>query len=158
MRAALLILSLIPLLLLSCQQGNRADAVINGVGELDVAEEFEELFPGSHHFISYYSGTKGDPTWNSKTGLHGRYVLHVKFRIDFDEWRTHPIRQGEPKFLILELDGIRPNGYSYTEHQLEFSLAEWMELVESGGDFDVIGYPMTKDQPLAGFEDVWRKF
>jgi hypothetical protein len=134
-----------------------ADAVANGVGELDVVKDFEELFPGSHHFISYYSGTKGDPTWNSKIGLHGRYVLSVKFNIKFNESRTHPVRQGEPKFFIRELDDIRPNGFSYTDRQLEFSLAEWIKLVESEGDFEVIGYPMIKDQPLDGFEGVWRK-
>ena len=156
MRIALLMLSVIPLLLMSCQRGNMADAVTNGVAELDVAKDFEALFRDSEHFISYYTGTKGDPTWNSKVGLHGRYVLTVQFGIGFDDSRTHPVREGDPVFYLVELDDIRENGYGYTDRQIQFGLKEWNLLKESSGDFGVIGYPMTKGQPLDGFDKAWR--
>jgi hypothetical protein len=156
MRIALLILSLFPLLLSGCQRGNMADAVTNGVTELDVAKDFEALFPAAEHFISYYTGTKGHPAWNSKVGLHGRYVLTVKFRIGFDASRTHPVMEGEPAFHLIELADIRENGYGYTDRQMEFGLTEWNLLLESSGDFEAIGYPMTKEKPLDGFDKVWR--
>jgi hypothetical protein len=156
MRNALLMLSLIPFLLSGCQQGNMADAVANGVVELDVAKDFEALFPDAEHFISYYTGTKGDPTWNSTVGLHGRYVLTVQFGIGFDASRTHPAMEGVPVFHLVELANIRENGYGYTDRQMEFGLKEWNLLLESSGDFEVIGYPMTKGDPLDGFDKVWR--
>ena len=156
MRIALLMLLLIPLLLSGCQRGNMADAVTNGVAELDVAKDFDALFPNAEHFISYYTGTKGDPTWNSKVGLHGRYVLTAKFGIGFDDSRTHPVAEGDPVFYLVELDDIRENGYGYTDRQIQFGLKEWNLLKESSGDFSVIGYPMTKDKPLDGFDKAWR--
>lgn len=156
MRTAFLILSLIPFLFSGCQQRNLAEAVSNGVVEIDVARNFETLFPDAEHFISHYTETKGDPTWNSKVGLHGRYVLTVKFQIGFDESRTHPVRNGDPIFYLLELANVRENGYECTDRQIEFGLQEWNRLLESSGDFNVIGYPMLKDKPLVGFDEAWR--
>ena len=156
MRIALLTLSLIAVLLSGCQRGNMTEAVTNGAAELDVVRDFEALFPEARHFISYYTGTKGDPTWNSRVGLHGRYVLTVKFPIVFDVSRTHPVMQGEPIFYLRELADIQENGFGYTDHQLEFGLREWNLLIESSGDFEAIGYKMTKDQPLDGFAYVWQ--
>ena len=140
----------------SCQIHEKSAAELNGVSEIDIACDFESLFPGSHHFISFYTGTKGDPIWNSKAGLHGRYVFSVTFGIGFDESRTHPYRIGEPSFFLRELDNIREDGYGYTDRQLEFGLTEWHQLVASNGDFEVVGFQMVPDQPLDGFEDVWR--
>jgi len=126
------------------------------VAELDVAKDFDALFPDAEHFISYYTGTKGDPTWNSKVGLNGRYVLTMKFGIGFDDSRTHPVREGDPVFYLVELDNIRENGYGYTDRQIQFGLEEWNQLKASSGDFSVIGYPMKKEKPIDGFDEAWR--
>jgi hypothetical protein len=156
MRSVFLLITLIPIFLSGCRQSNMAVAVSNGVAEIDIAKDFEALFPDSEHFITYYTGTKGDPIWNSKVGLHGRYVLTVRFRIGFDESRTHPVREQDPVFHLVELANISKNGYGYTDRHFEFGLKEWNLLMESSGDFNVIGYPMKKDKPLDGFDTAWR--
>ena len=59
-------------------------------------------------------------------------------------------------FHLVELADIRENGYGYTDRQIEFGPKEWNLLLKSSGDFSVIGYPMTKDEPLEGFDKAWR--
>lgn len=131
-------------------------ALANGRREIDIVKKFEGLFPDSRHFISYYSGTKGDPRWNSKIGLHGRYILTLQFDIQFDPTRTHPERSSEPIYYLVEIDRIESDGHSYTDRQIRFDHAEWQHLLESGGDFGVIGYPMEHSRPLEGFEATWK--
>ena len=145
------------LVLGGCSGNKKSRATDNGVTEIKAVREFESLFPDSYHFISYYKGEKGTPAWNSKIGLHGRYVLTVQFPIEFDETRLHPSKSGAAQFHLLELDEINENGTSYTSHQLRFGAAEWDKLMKSGGNFEVIGYPMIKDEPLSGFEGAWKE-
>ena len=131
-------------------------ATKNGVAELGIASDFDALFPGSHHFISYYSGNKGQPTWNSRIGLHGRYVLTARFHVRFDSNRIHPTRSGEVRFHLTELADIREHGNGYTSRQIRFGMPEWERLLESDGDFEVVGYPMITNEPLEGFEEAWK--
>lgn len=141
------------MLFVGCNSGSMKKAVDNGVSSIKEVKEFEALFPNSDHFITYYSGTKGDPRWNSKCRIHDRYDLTMQFYISFDHSRLHPKRIGDATFYLKELKEIRHHkdgriSESYTRRQIKFGDNEWQKLVDSKGDFSVIGFPMILDEPI----------
>ena len=137
-------------------------AVASARSTIPVIEQFERLFPGSDHFISYYTGTHGPPTWNSHAGLYGRYVLTMQMPIRFNLfWRDRIIWHGDSTFYLREIKSISPqaNGTSvilYGPTHLTFGLPEWKRVVDAGGDLSVLGVKMTKDAKVLNFDEHWR--
>jgi hypothetical protein len=145
------------------RKSNSAIAVENGKKMLSPVSEFESLFPHNYSFISYYSGKKGDPIWNSTAGIHGRYILKMKFKIKFDDSRTKPEIISPPEFYLMEVKSIKKerNGkvYApYTPELIKFNEKQWKEIVKAKGDFSVIGYEMNTKSPIKGFYDDWKSF
>jgi hypothetical protein len=137
-----------------------AAAVASGRASIPRVAEFDRLFPGSIHFISYFTGTHGPPMWNSKIGLHGRYVLSMQMPIKFNLLRNRVTSFGEPKFYLQEVSEIQPsdNGVLAVRYQAsqEFSLREWQALVRSGGDLHVIDPALRTESPVPLFDTYWR--
>ena len=48
----------------------------------------------------------GKPTWNSRVGLYGRYILTMQIEIVFDESRTSVVTFGDPQFTLEEIKRI----------------------------------------------------
>ena len=135
-------------------------AEANAIADIAEVKEFAAMYPGAKHFISHYSGTKGDPSWNSKAGAHGRYIIDMGFKIDFDPSRTKPKRSSPPVFHLREISRIEAKaggGFdtTYSKNQMEFGIEEWKRLRESGGDLSVLGIKAVTDQPLEHFDEVW---
>lgn len=140
--------------------GKKAEAESNAVSGITEVTQFDAMFPNSDHFISHYTGRKGDSLWNSKAGVHGRYVVVLTFKIDFDPSRTKPKRISPPLFYLREISRIesKPDGTfdaTYRSNQIEFGIDEWTRLRESGGDLSVLGIRAVVDQPLKNFDEVW---
>jgi hypothetical protein len=153
------------LVLAACDMPNpeaMATAQANGVSEIPEVSQFAALFPGAYHFITHYSGTKGPSYWNSKAGLHGRYIVTLTFPIEFDATRTHPRRTGPAAIFLKEVSEVRTradgtvDGTSYTTKQFKFGIEEWERVVKSGGDWSVLGIQMITDKPIEHFEKAWK--
>ena len=120
------------------------------------------LFPGSLHFISYYTGTHGNPIWNSKAGLYGHYILTMQMPITLEGWGRDRIGSHDsPTFFLVEVQSILPfpNGQTSIncgDTQITFGLSEWEKLVESGGDLSVLGVKVKKDEKIPGFDEHWQ--
>ena len=164
MRAGLCIIGVAIFALGSCQKYTQADydiALKNGTASLDVAREFNALFPDSNNFISYYTGQYGDPRWNSKVGLHGRYVLTVQFDLKFDSSRHMPARTSDPEFYLVEASQLdrTPDGrlsISYSDNQIRFGMEDWKKLIAARGELSAIGYSTNESNPHDGFAEVWQ--
>lgn len=140
----------------SSSVGDKQTAEKNGLSGIAIVKDFDDVFPGAFHWIGYYTGTKGDPRWNSEVGVHGRYVISMKFGIEFDSTRTMPTRTGVPKFFLREVATIdtRPGGgasIGYTQNQITFGIDEWNRLRDSGGDLSMLGFEVIEDRPIADF-------
>lgn len=151
---------LICLVVSACNSAKMATAEKNAAADIDEVRQFTALYPNARHFISHYTGTKGDPRWNSKAGIHGRYIVSMQFGIDFDASRTKPRRISPPTFRLLEISRIeeKANGVfdaSYSTNQVTFGLDEWKRLRESNGDLSVLGIKAITNQPLNHFDEVW---
>ena len=123
--------------------GSYEEALKNGL-QMKYVQQFDDFFDGAEHSIMYYSGSKGDPVWNSSATLDKRYLITMQMDISFDSTRSWPIPKHEPNFLIQEIENqeILSDGRTvtiYTDNQLEFGLNEWRYLLQSGGDFNAIG-------------------
>lgn len=147
----------------SCHSARKKTvAEANALTSIAPVTQFAATFPGSHHYISYYSGTKGDPLWNSKAGVHGRYVVGMKFKIDFDPTRTHPRQISAPTFYLREISKIERMADGrfeviYNPLNIRFGINEWDQLVRSSGDLSVLGVEALVDQPVKHFEEIWPK-
>jgi hypothetical protein len=136
--------------------------VATGRQKLPVARDFDRLFPNTQHFISYYPGISGEPKWNAIAGLHGRYILTAQFKIRIRRSDGEIVAWDPPEFWLNEvqrIDGPASQrtyiSYDRAGH-VTFGPEEWQLVVERGGDLSVLGKELKKDQPVAGFENVWR--
>jgi hypothetical protein len=139
-----------------------ARTVASAIGTEPNVRSFDALFPNGEHFISYFTGLAGQPLWNSKAGLYGRYVLTMQFDVALDRKAGTLTASGQPEFHLVEVESITalPDGRAeirYGPTQEQFGPVEWRKLVESGGDLSVLGIDVKKEQPVAGFEAHWRE-
>ncbi len=138
-------------------------ALESGKKEIPYVPEFIRLFPNSIHFYSYYTGEAGSPTWNSKAGLFGRYVLTMQIPVTFDSTRTTVKSYGAPKFYFVEMTRITPyaNGSADIRYrpaaQRNFGEAEWKKFVEANGDWSVLDIKVVKDKPVPHFDEYWKR-
>jgi hypothetical protein len=142
--------------------GGYTRAVESGRTDIEQVRQFDRLFPGATHFISYYTGTNGNPTWNSKAGLHGRYVLTMQIPISLSGLGRSQVRSnGTPTFILTEVQNITslPGGQTsivYSGNQITFGFLEWNKLVESNGDLSVLGITIKINQKIPGFVKYWQ--
>ncbi|CAN0460093.1 unnamed protein product, partial [Ectocarpus fasciculatus] len=132
-----------------------ASAVANTVKSEPNVTAFERLYPGSEHFISYYTGTYGQPRWNSTTLIHDRYELTMQFDIDIDRAGTNVTAIEPPQFWLNERRHVQrlPDGrlsISYDpDGGAEFGPDDWKKLVASNGDLSVLGIGNVDKTPVA---------
>lgn len=137
-------------------------ALENGVRTTPTVHEFQEIFPGTLNFYTYWTGELGPTILNSSTALYNRYELTLRVRVSLDKTRTKVIGYSKPEFHLLELGDIsfRPDGTTYISSgdlQKRFGPKEWNKLYESGGDFSVVDIELLKDKPVPNFEEYWKK-
>lgn len=145
------------------RMGRDGGAVSSGRATIPHVQQFERLFPGSLHSISYSTGEYGPPTWNSKAALHGRYVLTMQMPLEISrERRSRIVSHGKPTFYLMEIKSVAntPDGrvevLSGPTHAT-FGPAEWDKIVRSGGDLSVLGLEIRKGEPVPGFEQHWER-
>lgn len=131
-------------------------ALEDGLKHNRIVIEFHRVFPSAISSISYFTGQYGDPEWNSKAGLHERYIVTMQAKIDLDPTRTKIIRFHEPRFTLVEVDSVYdgPNGthqIKYGDQQVKFGAEKWDALLKANMDFSMIGITLEKDRPVSGF-------
>jgi hypothetical protein len=145
-------------------QDNYNIALQSGIHGQLYPGQFNRLFPQADNVISYYSGEAGQPRWTSSVGEFGRYVFRMTVLVDFDAARTNIVSTGKPSFYLYEIlsIGTTPNGRPYLNiNQLTkdpLSSSSWRHLLESKGDFSVLGFSLKTNAPVSGFESFWRSF
>ena len=136
-----------------------ATAVSNTVKSDHNVISFERLYPGSEHFISYYTGTYGQSRWNSKTLIHGRYELTMQFDIDIDRAGTTLTSIEPPQFWLNKRHHVQrlPDGrlsISYAPDEgANFGATEWQKLVAANGDLSVLGIAEVDSTPVVETPD-----
>ena len=153
----LLMLALLCLICSCGRSGNYARTVSNAVASDPTVSSFATLFPHADHFISYFTATYGQPRWNSKVVLHGRYVLTMQFQIDIDRDASQIHARTQPSYTLVEVAAIQRDQdgrlrISYTSTQLHFGPTEWQRLQSSGGDLSVLGIDVVLDEPVEGLD------
>jgi len=135
-------------------------ALMDATNSIPYAAGFIRLFPGAASFFSYYTGGAGSSSLNMEIYLFARYQLAMKIPVTFDQDRRKVTGFGEPEFLLLEISEIGrvPNGNLYIKYNAEghrrFRASEWKQIIDSAGNFSVIGYTFITNNPVPGFEDL----
>lgn len=120
--------------------------------------DFLRLFPSAEVNYRYFGSRSDEPSFHVTVDLHERYEFHLFLPAVYDSSRHKVIGYDEPKFQILEVASVkshqgRTGVVSFNPAgQREFSAADWGKIVESGGDFGSIGYPMITNQRVIGFK------
>ncbi|NOY28749.1 MAG: hypothetical protein GXP28_00815 [Planctomycetes bacterium] len=113
---------------------------------IPVALQMEEMYGDANHFLSSHekSFTDGTWTWNTEVYFGGRYCLTMQVDVEIDYEKNRVVKMlSEPKFSLGEIIKVTvlSNGLeraSSGEGKF-FSLSEWEQFYESGGDFLAIG-------------------
>lgn len=126
-------------------------------------QQFHELFPDATSFISYSTGENGTPTWNSKAGLYGRYVLQMQVKIHFSPDRTKVLDYQESTFYLTDVEGLQPGrlegvvGAKDDTHR-SFGPEQWAKVVKAKGDLSKVFPGIKKENPLKAFERTLKSF
>jgi hypothetical protein len=137
--------------------GGYKASIETGQTDLPVVAQFRDVYPNAQHFISYYTGSRGPPTWRSEVYLHGRYELTLQMKIGFNLFRRRVHKIGEPQFQLLEIESVtqetgRGVEIRYGDTHVEFGQSEWDSLLRANGDLRVLGIEPRLNDPVPGFE------
>ncbi len=155
---ARVLLLLVAVCITACDTRNPSTyhiAVANAVHSEANASAFNRLYPTSDNFITYYDGRYGQPRWNSKTLLFGRYELTMQFDIDIDRSGTIVTAIESPQFWLSHRRHVQrlPDGrlmMSYqSEGSMEFGPVEWQQLIGAGGDLSALGIKPIENSPIS---------
>ena len=119
--------------------------------------EFVRLFPGTQVRYRYFTST-GEPGFDLSADLHERYELILQLPVIFDASGKKVVGYGEPNFYLREVTQVEraANGNAVESYSPSggghFGRSEWQKIVESGGDFGVIGYTIVTNRPVDGFK------
>lgn len=156
---AALLATAIPVWLVVGRFAGYDKAVASGRSSLPEVREFESLFKDSKHSISHYTGMNGTPTWESKAGFMGRYIVVLQMPIRVDRFGSGVVPLGQPAFHVVEVGQIteKEGGQTeitYTENQRQFSNDLWKRVVETR-DLSLIGIDVTNEHEVPGFAKHW---
>ena len=126
----------------------------NGVAQIEPAAQMDLLYPDCRHYITY-SGRAGVSTWNAVAFFGGRYELTMQVPVVIESKTTGKIA-GEPHFHLLEVEKVSFSvsgsvGASFSK-EFRFGIEEWRTVVRSKGDFGSIGFHVSTEPPVAGFD------
>lgn len=125
--------------------------------------DFLTLYPDS--VVRYLSFAGADfPSLSVTTTLHDRYEFRMDVPVKYSDDHLKILGYGEPECHLMEVDSVTPRddgaggielgGTSGGALQKHFGNKEWGALVESKGDFSVLGYEIKKGKPVPNFNLV----
>ena len=128
-------------------------------------KDFLKLYPDS--VVRYLSFAGADfPSLSVTTTLYERYQLNMRVPVRYSEDDSKIVGYGEPECHLLEIASVSPRddgaggielgGTSGGDLQKHFGVEEWGALVESKGDFSVLGYELEKGKPVPNFDLVMK--
>ena len=97
---------------------------------------------------------------NFDVGLYGRYVIQGRVPLTVDTKTLAVVSGGSPIIYVREIDRIIPSteeiggSAMFTTNQAQLGAAEWRKLIDSHGDFSVVGYTMITNMPLPHFDRI----
>jgi hypothetical protein len=126
-------------------------------------KDFLTIYPDS--VVRYLSFAGADfPSLSVTTTLHDRYEFRMDVPVKYSDDHLRIVGYGEPECHLMEVASVSPrddgkggielggtNGGNLQKH---FGIKEWGALVESKGDFSVLGYEIEKGKPVPNFNLV----
>jgi hypothetical protein len=131
--------------------------VQSGIARLPWPKEMETLFGDSDHFITHYGFSPGPKIWTSEVFIYGRYRLSMQADVEIDyENNLVKTNVGPAKFYLFETGSIihGPRGVEGANivGQWIFDEAKWDKLVQSKGDWSLLGIPVKTNSPVPEFD------
>jgi hypothetical protein len=125
--------------------------------------DFLSLYPDA--VIQYLKVSGADfPSLSITTTLYDRYELRMDIPVKYSDDHLKVAGYGQPEWHLMEVasvstrgdgaGGIELGGTNGGDLQKHFGTKEWGALVESKGDFSVLGFKIEKGKPVPNFELV----
>ena len=126
-------------------------------------KDFLALYPDT--VVQYLKISGADfPSLSVTTTLHDRYEFRMDIPVKYSDDHLKIVSYGEPQCHLMEVasvstrddgaGGIALKGTTGGDLQKHFGINEWEALVESKGDFSVLGFKIEKGKPVPNFEFV----
>ncbi|MGB0766238.1 MAG: hypothetical protein ACPGYV_00855 [Phycisphaeraceae bacterium] len=104
--------------------------------------EFDRFYPNAQHFISYYTGDYGEPTWNSEVTIDQTFILTMQYQLSVDSSGRKTKRASDPHFYINIIDSTQqlPDGRTRTSFSggTDFGPEGWKQVVAAQGDLTAV--------------------
>jgi hypothetical protein len=132
-------------------------AMVDTLSSIEIAKEFNELFPENNRFISRYGLDQKEAEFSITSYLYERYILTLSMTIDFDKDNDVVLKFYDEKILISEVIeiAILPDG-RYSQHfgnTYNIPIEEWFKVYEADGDFSKVYVDLKRNEPVEGFSD-----
>jgi hypothetical protein len=131
--------------------------------QIPFLKDFLALYPDT--VVQYLKVSGADfPSLSVTTTLHDRYEFRMDIPVKYSDDHLKIVSYGEPQCHLMEVasvstrddgaGGIELEGTTGGDLQKHFGTKEWGALVESKGDFSVLGFKIEKGKPVPNFELV----
>lgn len=122
--------------------------------------DFLSLYPDA--VVQYLKVSGADfPSLSVTTTLHDRYEFRMDIPVKYSDDHLKVVGYGQPEWHLKEVasvstrddgaGGIELGGTNGGDLQKHFGTKEWGALVESKGDFSVLGFKIEKGKPVPNF-------
>ena len=143
----------------------RAALIANAPKSLPLLKEFERLFSDTEHKIisGYHLFPDGESRWveiwNGHAWFHDRHALEMNFPFDVtNDGTIEPLDEPTFFFSSLAASGRDDEGLWFRlGESRSFEVNDWRKLVDSDGDFSLLGLTITEDSPIEHFEQ-WKRY
>ena len=128
--------------------------VPSGYRMIPEATQIDDLLGPAWHRLSNYQ-EPDSAEWQTEALFAGRYELSMRVRVQVDRSSGRVTEVvGEPRFLLLKIKEIRDSREVRYDgnHQREFGVDQWHQVVRAKGDFSVIGIQLDRNNPVFGFD------
>lgn len=126
-------------------------------------KDFLALYPDA--IVSYLSFARSDfPGLSVTATLHNRYKFNLRIPIKYSADNTEIINYGSPVCHLIEIKSVQPRddgrggielgGTMGGDLQKHFGAKELQKVIESKGDFSVLGFKLREKAPVKNFDLV----
>jgi hypothetical protein len=130
------------------------DAAMMAAMERPSSREFCALFPKCAAIVTTLDRTNTTPKFILEGIAYGRYLVTMVIPLQVEHPSLRVTSFGTPSFILKEFKSFDWNGGNGTrmsfisETNRRFGITEWERLVQSGGDFTVLGVTPVINSPL----------
>jgi hypothetical protein len=127
--------------------------------QIEVIADFHKLYPEAGGVFTHFASDAPERVkWTSRTFVYDRYIfqmtLYITLDRDYETVRSH----SNPEWFLMEVTKVEERGggsiSTHNGSSYELTMDQWLDVLEHGGDLEVVIPSIRKNSPVPGFDIV----